>query len=288
MLNNTERERRLLVVIDVFTLLLIICIIIGLFFVYLNPTALLDNIASPRLKTLLESMITNILPVCFVFILSYFLARFIQSIRADIQTEQLAAQLNTMVSQRHQTLNSAVRAGFIQCFENFDQIRMRERIGNATKVRILTTWVTDAIGYEDAFKKVMDKPNGEVQILMLNSEGEIAKQRSIDLGRNQDYVPNAIRQAKEELESINNRRNLNIQHKYYDTLPIAMLYMCDNDIFFTIFPHDIWSEKGPMQHIKITDDYDKEATLIGPFLSDQFNNIWRKAKELPKNIQTGG
>lgn len=282
MLNNTQREKWLLIIVDVFTLILIVGIMIGLTFVYLNPTALLNDIGSERAHILLESMIANILPICFVFILSYFLARFIQRIRSDIQTEQLATYLNNMMNSRYKTLGSAETSGFVYCFENFDKIEIRDRIANATKVRILTTWISDAIGYEESFIKFTQKPNSDIKILMLNPDTEIAKQRSIDLGRTgEDYVPNAIRQAKEELEIINKRRKINIEHRYYSTLPIAMLYICDNDIFFTIFPHGNWSEKGPMQHIKIKDIYNGNFTLLGKFLADQFDKVWDNAKELP-------
>lgn len=147
-------------------------------------------------------------------------------------------------------------------------------------IKILQTWTPDIVPIEQSFCDAA-KRGCSIQILFLNPESPLAKNRAADLGYSDiSSVITNINSTIAELVRFcdTNQISNHVKIRLYDSTPTFSLYIFDNTAFLGIFWRRTMAISGFQMEIK------GPNSSIWQFIDRQFSYIWKEAE--PLDIQT--
>ena len=280
---DQERDQKLLNTIDRLTPLFVGLVLIILLFFYFSLPALIKFLFHlpendgmyVAILSLLQNSIVNLIPTALVFLLSFFLIREIQEIRTEMQNEKLISQMNVVVVDSYRILQSVDDFGIIDIYKRISDSDISEQMSASSRIRILQTWFNEPRDYEQIFKGMLNKPDYDIKILLLDPESEFAKQRSKDLKHSEEVVPSQIRLVKDSITQIKTVYNLDkLEIRYYKSLPSLPIYICDDVAYFGVFPHSRWADTEPWFKVGMRKKVGQGFTRFGEFLEEEFEKVW--------------
>lgn len=272
--SSSRREDTLLRIIDILVFVLVVVLIVLLTYGYVYmpwPLRGLDD----KHKAFVDGLIINILSTCAVFLVSYYIFRIVQNVRFQMQSHDLADEIRSEFVRYYEIIGAMKDAGIVGCFQNFESIKFQERIRRAHHVHIMTTWMEAPFAFGPAFSVLATVPHHSVKVLLLNPESRSAWQRGQDIARPE--VPDLIRMNVQALKAFKRTYALKLEVRYYDSLPSIMLYICDSDAFFAIFPHGDIAEFGPTFHATLRNPSNGATGHCSVLLNREFQEVWDKA-----------
>jgi hypothetical protein len=286
---SPSRDQKLLDSIDRLTPIFIGLVLIILLFFYFNIPTLIkflfrlpehDGIYVATLS-LLQNSIVNLIPTVLTFLLSFVLIRKIQEIRTEMQNEKLISQMNIVVTDSYKMLQSVDDFGIIDIYKRISDSDISEQMSGASKIRILQTWFNEPHDYGQILRRMNDKLDYDIKILLLDPDSEFAIQRSRDLTHSDNVVPSQIKLVKDSIIQIKTTYKLDkLEIRYYKSLPSLPIYIFDDVAYFGVFPHSRWADTEPWFKIGMRKRTGKESTRFGAFLEEEFEKVWEISHEV--------
>ncbi|ALB42428.1 MULTISPECIES: hypothetical protein [Nostocales] len=262
----------------------------------------------PGILEFLKSILTNLIPVPFLFILSFVIYRRIQSIRHKNDTEKLSELLVEDVVKKlrepttkighllkieeilskfdietmSQLLKEAHYAGIVAVHQSLYDKDFEKLIGRSKKVTILNTWIPNLDFLADALVDALSKKN-TVQILMLYPNSGIATLRSEALHRfgTSKFQENQVRSGVEHCldvlsdiaERVDEENRKYLQIKLYNAMPSISVYNVDEHFFVSLFFHGQLAIKAPQIEVQ------SETSILGKSVSREVAMLWSIGQE---------
>ncbi|MDJ0799654.1 MAG: hypothetical protein QNJ51_23045 [Calothrix sp. MO_167.B12] len=189
------------------------------------------------------------------------------------QTDQFFELLKSYVSE-----NTLEQTGLVCVSDALEFENLKSRMVAARKrIIIFDNWVCENM---IAFEKVLceaSKRKVAIQIALLDPKSSFAIQRSLDLGKETDYVSNEVKRNTREISMICKRNNLtNIELRYFSAFPSLQMYTFDNQALICFYTYGIESQYVPQIHVDLTGK-NNEPTKIGRMLEENFRKVWEEA-----------
>jgi hypothetical protein len=281
--------------------LLAIACLVGLFFIV--PSG------QDKIWELSRAVITNLIPVPFLFVLSYMTYRRIQSITTEIDNESLSELIAITVVEKLNDpgLKISQITEIEKILSDLDIRAMSrsligERYGGIATVQsslyvkdieknfieskaivIMNTWIPNLDALSQSLITAINNKS-ETRIMMLYPNSGVATLRSEALMgtgnvKNQgDRVKMGVLQCLETLNLISreiepqNRRYLKI--KLFNSLPSISVYAADELFFVSFFMHGQLAIKAPQLEVH------SETSIFGKSVLQEINTLWEIGEEI--------
>lgn len=215
-----------------------------------------------------------------ISILNVFAGSSLQSYIAPLTLAVLALLANAMLVNRHQ-INTIFQlslelkdVGIRSAHSKYPENYLDEQFRNAKSgIWILGTWLTNWPPFQSGFIEAV-KSGVPIQILLLDPNSIIAKQRSKDLGFEENsFRPVALFDQLKVFFKENNLRDSRIELRFYDRMPPFTLYAVDECLIMGIFWIGVGRGSSTGPHFEI---YEK-SSCFGSYSMETFYNIWNAA-----------
>lgn len=269
--------------------------------------SLIPNI-SPGILEFLKSIFTNLIPVPFLFILSFVAYRRIQSIRyrndAEILSQLVAGNVVHKLSEPSTKIGHLVRfekilsrfdietisqllkeahyGGIVAVHQSLYYKDFEKFISSAKRIIILNTWIPNLDFLADALVAALNKHN-TVNILMLYPNSGIASLRSEALHRfsNSQFQENQVRSGVEHCldvlsdiaERVDAENRKYLQVRLYNSMPSISVYSVDQRFFVSVFFHGQLAIKSPQIEVQ------SESSILGKSISMEVEMLWSIGQE---------
>ena len=161
----------------------------------------LNHSVSTTLLLYFQNVISNLIPSLIIVAVSLGLVHYIQEFQEFDKREILISKIAEAVGKGE----SISDYGLCKIWREFPIHQLGKCLTNAQHIRVLTTWLQEPFQHGRAWAEVVTQKGGTVEILMLSPYSPIAKQRSLDLDLQENYVSEKILTAANELERLCNR-----------------------------------------------------------------------------------
>jgi hypothetical protein len=166
--------------------------------------------------------------------------------------------------------------GFL--FQKFD-----EEIGVGQNISILQTWLPEIAKVRDPIISSVNTKH-EVKILLLAPRGTVAKIRSREMGREDEFVPGNIEEnlryfAKEVVPYLLYKELFKV--RLYDTMPSACLYQIGEEWWVAFFLYRMGAHVTPhliCRHPGGPSDRPASNNLL-KFLQNHFQSLWNASEK---------
>ncbi|MFM6725602.1 MAG: hypothetical protein ACKPJF_14340 [Dolichospermum sp.] len=287
------------------SLLAIVCLV-GLFFIVPSGQ---DKTGQDKIWDLSRAVITNLIPVPFLFGLSYLTYRRIQSITTEIDNESFSELIaSTVIEKLNDPGMKISQITEIQKILSDLDIRamsrslINERYGGIATVQnslyvkdiepnfiesktivIMNTWIPNLDALSQSLITAINN-RSEVRIMMLYPNSGVATLRSEalmgtgDIKNQDDRVKMGVLQCLETLNLISkeiepqNRRYLKI--KLFNSLPSISVYAADEHFFVSFFMHGQLAIKSPQLEIH------SGTSIFGKSVLKEINTLWEIGEEI--------
>jgi hypothetical protein len=281
--------------------LLAIVFLVGLFFI-IPP-------GPERIWELSRGVVANLIPVPFLFGLSYLTYRRIQSITDEIDNENFSELIASAVVEKLNDPETKIsQITEIQSILSNLDIRaisrslINERYGGISTVQsslyvkdieknfiesktivIMNTWIPNLDDLSQSLVTAINN-RSEVRIMMLYPNSGVAMLRSEalkgteDLMNQDDRVKMGVLQCLETLNLISkaihpkNKRYLKI--KLFNSLPSISVYAADERFFISFFMHGQLAIKSPQLEIH------SRTSMLGRSVSKEIDTLWGIGEEI--------
>lgn len=300
----TNRDKRLLEELERFvffgSLLAIVCLV-GLFF--LAPSG------QDKIWELSRAVITNLIPVPFLFVLSYLTYRRVQSITTEVDNESLSELISqavvnklndpklkiSQISEIQEILSSLdvnaialsitnERYGGVESVRDSLYVKDLEKDFSESKtILIMNTWIPNLEALSRSLITAINKKS-ETRIMMLYPNSGVATLRSealSSLGDNnntEDRVKMGVENCLEIFNEISNKINPEnrnyLKIKLFNSLPSISVYATDEHYFVSFFMHQQLAINAPQ--LKVS----HQNSLFGRSVKREIDTLWEIGKEV--------
>jgi transcriptional regulator with XRE-family HTH domain len=176
-----------------------------------------------------------------------------------------------------QNRSSVSIGGIVRVYPELDDRILIQRMAKAS-----TIWILDTF-FPDLRRRLKDvliaRSNGgaTIRVLLIDPNSPFARKRSKDISEHnpESYVPIQVRFTRDDVVRLR-EDGVNIEIKFYRSLPSSTQYMCDDSILFGILAHGERSDFTPQLEVQ------GENSTMYKFLKSEFDNLWEEAIEESK------
>lgn len=278
LVDDLRKNRVLLTILGIISLIFIDYFIQKLQF----PTVGIFPTLEPFLLQL-HNVIPNLIAALVISLTTYWLLRGSQNIEYERQIHLLASTISDEVKSQYAFVDNLSEFGLTKLYKTLDYSLLCQMISNSEeRVWIQHIW-TRSPYYNSELQEAYlaaSTNNADIRILLLNPNSHFAKQRSYDaygIGKNitaPNETPDRIKNSRDGFLLLHNRSSIqNLSLKYYESLPSAPLYICDNKALIGFFLHDTIS--GNALHIEVQLTHQNgNHTEFGNMVEKEFLTVW--------------
>lgn len=259
-----------------------------LVFIYFQPSIVMFFLDpnEQEAKNFIQNLAVNLIAVLCVFVISYYVFRFVQNEQAQVQEHDTLTALAQYLDNWFPQRESIVKSGVVRIYEIGYKADFRSNLHNQiatahNQVKVLLTWSQETLSLQQHLKTALQESHGlEIKILLLDPHSQAGQLRRKDLGQ----TPETLRTRRTDmLKLLDSLQEIctpeQLQAKYYLCLPALQMIICDNRAFISFFWHGKSSEKGPQIEVQIRDD--GQLTYFGSFVEDEFKKVWDRGDNKP-------
>lgn len=193
----------------------------------------------------------------------------------------------TFVAEMRERLNESLRshfsafdrmnlAGVVDAEDSFDTTKVGNFFARAKTVRILQTWIPEAIPTLRQIRECV-RNGGQVRILLLNPDSEVARLRSQQLGYlDKNQAAKAVESNLAEIARIVHEISdkTKIQVRLYDILPVVSIYAFDDQAYLGVYWYGLPAISGPQLLVR------QNGHFYGDAIDTHFEKVWASAMSI--------
>lgn len=187
---------------------------------------------------------------------------------------EMREKLGHTIRTHFEVVERVARAGLIDALPEFPTTRVADGFGEAKSIRILQTWIPDAITLLRPLQ-IACMRGAKVRILLLDPESPIAPKRALELGYSQ---PNAtadnVNANLQEIRRFCTANGLldHVEVRLYDALPVIAVHAIDDLIYVGTFWRKMPSINGPQLVAR------GSASFYVRAISQHFEDLWESSR----------